>query len=124
VLSLSAIAVPRRPDQQLRWIAGVAHVNIASVGSYERSSTVEAAQVILDHGGWCVYEACLDVPEQRWEPRVVIFKRSADAVANAIELEVESEPFYDARLTGCDRLTLAPAPGMGAYLCYLADAPL
>lgn len=89
--------------------------------SYERSRVVRAAQLILDQGGWCVYEVCLDVPHQRWEARALIFDLFADAVADAIEEEIAAEPEYDARLTGCDRRTLAPAPEMEAHLCYVAS---
>jgi len=32
---------------------------------YERSHIVSAAQSILDQGGWCVVEVCMDVPGQR-----------------------------------------------------------
>jgi hypothetical protein len=82
---------------------------------------MQAAQRILDQGGWCLYECCIDVPRQLWEARLVIFDLSAEAVANAIEAEIELEPEHDARLTGCDRRTLCPDPGMGAYLCYVTD---
>jgi hypothetical protein len=84
---------------------------------------MQAAQRILDQGGWCLYECCIDVPRQLWEARVVIFDLSAEAVANAIEAEIELEPEHDARLTGCDRRTLCLDPGMGAYLCYVTDKP-
>lgn len=88
---------------------------------YQRSDLVGAAQSILDRDGWCVYEACVDVPAQRWEARVVIFDRVAEAVADAVLTEIELEPEHDARLTGCDRRTLCPDVAMGAHLCYLAD---
>ncbi len=92
--------------------------------SYERSRVVRAAQRILDQGGWCVYEVCLDVPHQQWEARALIFDLLADAVADAIEEEIAAEPEYDGRLTGCDRRTLAPAAEMEAQLCYVAsEAP-
>lgn len=71
-----------------------------------------------------MYEVCLDVPAQRWEARALIFDLQADAVADAIEAEIEAEPEHDARITGCDRRTLAPAPEMDAHLCYVASAPV
>lgn len=89
---------------------------------YDRSRTVEAAQRILDHRGWCIYEVCVDVAAQKWEPRVVIFARVAEEVADAFEAEIEAEPTHDARLSGCERYTLRPEKSMGAYVCYLADA--
>ncbi len=80
-----------------------------------------AADRILDQGGWCVFEVCVDVPEQRWESRALIFDLSPVAVAEAVEHEIAYEPELDARLSGCDRRTLAPDPSMGAFLCYVAD---
>ena len=89
----------------------------------ERSRIVEAAQSILDLGGWCLLEVCTDVPRQHWEGRVLIFDRTAEAVADAVEEEIAYEPQHDARLTGCDRRTLGPNASMGAHLVYLTDAP-
>ncbi len=88
----------------------------------DRSSVIAAAQAILEQGGWCVLELCTDVPRQRWDAQVLIFDLDADAVAGAVAEEILLEPAHDARITGCDRHTLQPEPGMGAYLCYLADA--
>jgi hypothetical protein len=87
---------------------------------YEQPRVLEAAQQILDQRGWCLYETCVDVPRQVWEPRVVIFGVTAEAVAEAVEDEIELDPEHDARLSGLDRRTLSPAPEMGTYLCYLA----
>ena len=65
-------------------------------------------------------EACLDVPEQVWEARILIFNRLPEAVADAVAEEIDFIE-HDARLTGCDRRTLTPDPEMGAPLCYLAS---
>jgi CBS domain-containing protein len=89
---------------------------------YDRLRAVAGAQSILDQGGWCVLEVCVDVPAQRWEARVVIFGLTAEAVADNVATEIACESERDARLTGCDRRTLRPIPAMGAHLCYLADA--
>jgi hypothetical protein len=89
----------------------------------ERSRIIAAAQSILDQGGWCVLKACVDVPRQRWEPRILVFDPVAEAVADAVEEEIAREPQLDARLIGCDRRTLQRDPSMGAYLCYMTDAP-
>jgi CBS domain-containing protein len=94
----------------------------SAMPGYQRLPVVQAAQAILDHGGWCVYEVCLDVPGQRWEARALIFDLLADAVADAVEAEIMLEPDRDARLTGCDRSTLVPVAGLGSYLCYVSDA--
>jgi CBS domain-containing protein len=80
-----------------------------------------AAQSILDRGGWCVCEVCVDVPAQLWEPRALICHRDSEAIADAIETEIAEEPGLDARITGCDRTTLRVEPALGAHLCYLAD---
>jgi CBS domain-containing protein len=89
----------------------------------DRSRVIAAAQSILDQGGWCVFEVCTDVPRQRWEARVLIFDLVADAVADAVAEQIGYEPYYDARLTGCDRCMLQPDAAMGAHLCYLAEQP-
>ena len=89
----------------------------------ERSHVIAAAQSILDRGGWCVLEVCVDVPGQRWEARVLIFHLVAGAVADAVEEEIAYEPERDARLTGCDRRTLHGDPGLGAHLVYVAETP-
>jgi len=91
--------------------------------SFDRSHAAAAAQVVLEQGGWCVLEACVDIPGQRWEPRVLICERDPEAVADAVGDEIEREPGLDARLAGCDRRTLRPDPGMGAQLCYVALRP-
>jgi hypothetical protein len=87
--------------------------------TFDRPRAVAAAQSILDRGGWCVLEACVDIPRQRWEPRVLIFDLVADAVADAVEAELCDDPSCDARLTGCDRRTLCPDSALGTYLCYV-----
>jgi CBS domain-containing protein len=81
---------------------------------------IAAAQSILDQGGWCVLEACTDVPRQRWEGRAVFFHLTAEAVYEAAEEEIAVEPVYDARLTGCNRRTLHGDDQMGAHLIYIA----
>lgn len=90
--------------------------------SYDRALVIRAARAILEQGGWCVLERCVDVPRQRWEPRILVFDLTPEAVADAIEEELEEELEHDARLAGCDRRTLHPAPHMGAHLCYLAPS--
>jgi CBS domain-containing protein len=89
----------------------------------ERSRVAGAAQTILDRGGWCVLEVCLDVRRQQWEARVVIFDLAAEAVADTVAQELRYDPGLDARLTGCDRRTLHPDAGMGAHLIYVAAIP-
>lgn len=94
-----------------------------SVAAYERERTVAAARSIIGRGGWCVVEVCVDVPSQQWEVCALLFDLVAESVADVVEEEIAFEPDLDARLTGCDRCTLAPDPGLGARLCYIADAP-
>jgi CBS domain-containing protein len=107
----------------LRWIRQSESGIHQLVHSYDRSRVVAAAQAILDREGWCVFEVCSDIPRQRWEPHVLIFDRVAGEVADVVEQEIACQPSYDARLTGCDRRTLRPDAGMGAYLCHVAEAP-
>ncbi len=68
-------------------------------------------------------EVCTDVPRQRWDASAVIFNPLAEAVADAVAIEIDYEPFYDARLTGCDRRTVRPDADMGAHLCFVAEQP-
>jgi hypothetical protein len=102
----------------LRW--GARANRQLSLRVIERSRIVAGAQAILDVGGWCVLEYCVSIPEQVWEPALLIFDRVAEAVADAVLAELAAEPAQDARLTGCCRRTLQPDETMGAYLCYVA----
>lgn len=68
-------------------------------------------------------ELCVDVPTQQWEPRLLVFDEQADAVADAVEVELELEPHRDARLSGCNRRTLVRDPSMGAHLCQVTELP-
>ena len=77
--------------------------------AYERSRLVLAAQAILDQGGWCVFEVCLDVPGQHWEARDLIFDLLAEAVADTVEEEIEHEPGTTA---ASPDVTGAPSPPM------------
>lgn len=91
---------------------------------YERSRVFEAARRILERRGWCVYEVCVDVPAQEWEPRALFLDLTAEGVAESLAAEIELEPEHDARLTGVDRQTLRPLPGIGPDLVYLSDQPV
>ena len=102
---------------------GDARVYPFPVVAYERERTVAAAQSIISRGGWCVLEVCVDVPTQQWEVCALLFDLVAASVADVVEEEIAFEPDLDVRLTGCDRGTLAPDPGLGASLCYVAGAP-
>jgi CBS domain-containing protein len=88
-----------------------------------RACVIAAAARILQQGGWCVFDVCVDVPEQRWESRTLFFDRSPVAVADAVEREIALQPQFDARLSACDRRTLSPMPEIGEFLCYMADIP-
>jgi hypothetical protein len=89
----------------------------------QRADVVAAARRILDQGGWCVLEACVDVPAQRWEVAELIFDLTAEAVAEAVAEAIEEAPELDLRLSGLDQRLLEPNPAMGAYLCYVAASP-
>ena len=93
------------------------------VPAYEREWTVAAARSIIGRGGWCVVEACVNVPSQDWKVCALVFDLIPDSVADLVEEEIQFAPDLDVRLTGCDRSTLQPDPALGAALCYLADAP-
>ena len=104
----------------LRWIDHRASGNHPAV-PYERMRVLQAAQRILEQGGWCLYEACVDIPAQHWEARALLFDLTAEAVADAVRAEIEAEPQCDGRLTGCNRRTLCPDPRMGEHLCFVSD---
>ena len=107
----------------LRWKPSLLDAICPPVLQYDRALAVSAAQSILDQGGWCILERCIDISRPQWEPRILVFGLTPGAVADAIEEELEYEPEHHARLAGCDRRTLRPDAGMGAYLCYLAASP-
>ena len=92
--------------------------------SLQRAAVARAAEAILDRGGWCVVEACLDVAGQRWDPQVLVCSTEAEVVVDAVFDEVWSDPTLDVRLAGCDRGTLAPDPDLGTHLCHLAAMPV
>jgi hypothetical protein len=87
---------------------------------YERSRVFEAARRILERHGWCLYEACVDASGQEWEPRTLLFDLTAEGVAESLAEEIELEPEHDARLTGVDRQTLLPLPGLSPGVVYFA----
>jgi CBS domain-containing protein len=91
------------------------------VTSPDGSSWVTAAQRIIDQGRWCVVQACVDVPGQRWEARLLVCDDEAEVVAGALADEVAREPGRDARLAGCDRVTLRLDPSVGTHLCHVAQ---
>jgi hypothetical protein len=86
----------------------------------ERERARLAAVRILERGGWCVLEVCVDAEAQRWETRELILELTADAVVDVVEFAVSDEPWLNARLTGFDRQQLCESPEMGAHVCYLA----
>jgi hypothetical protein len=69
-------------------------------------------------------EVCVDVPGQRWEPRVLMCVRDPGSVADLVSQEIAREPGLDARLGGCDRRTLRPDPTMDSELCNVAASPM
>jgi hypothetical protein len=68
------------------------------VESLQRAAVARAAEAILDRGGRCVVEACLDVAGQRWDPRVLVCSTEAEVVVDAVFDEVWSDPTLDVRL--------------------------
>lgn len=91
------------------------------VGYLDRESIAAAAEEILDAGFWCVLEACVDVPRQVWERRLVIFRDEGAAVADVVTEWVDSMPHRDARLSGCTRESLRTVLNAPTHLCYLAE---
>lgn len=89
-----------------------------SIGDVDAIAT--AAEEIVARRLWCVVEACVDVPRQRWEPRLIVFRREGAAVAEAVADWTRAAPHQDVRLSGCRRTDLRPAPEAPTYLCHLA----
>ncbi|MBK5115312.1 MAG: TetR/AcrR family transcriptional regulator [Thermoleophilia bacterium] len=87
-----------------------------------RAASAEAADEILSRRLWCVVEVCVEVPQQRWERRLVICYESGADVADALAEYAGSVPEYDIRLNGCSRTDLRLDSGAPAHLCYLAEA--
>lgn len=86
-----------------------------------REAIAAAAEEILEAGFWCVLEACIDIPRQVWERRLVIFRDDGDAVADVVAEWVDSMPHRDARLSGCARDSLRSVFTAPTHLCYLAE---
>jgi hypothetical protein len=93
---------------------------VSGVHGFRREQAIEAARCVLRAGGWCVLEVCLDVPQQRWEARLVMFDLAPEQIAGVVQDEIELEPGLDVRLVGCDRRQLRPVAAMGAHLVYVA----
>ncbi len=89
------------------------------VHTVDRTAIVSAAEEILDANLWCVVEVCLDIPEQVWDRRLVIFRDDGEAVADAVAEWVDSTPHLDTRLSGCARNNLHSVPVAPRHLCYL-----
>jgi hypothetical protein len=68
-----------------------------------RPSVIEAAGMILARGDWCTVEVCRDVPQQRWEPRLMICRDGPLVVADALEEWVAADGSEDVRLAGYSR---------------------
>ena len=64
---------------------GVARRYPSPMPAYQRARTVAAARSIIDRGGWCVVETCVDVPEQHWEVCALIFDLVPQSVADLVE---------------------------------------
>jgi hypothetical protein len=89
---------------------------------FGRAAIIAAAEEIIARRLWCVVEACVDVPRQRWEPRMIVLRRDGVAVAEAVADWTRSVPDQDVRLTGCRRTDLRMIPDAPTHLCYVAGA--
>lgn len=86
----------------------------------DHGDLVIAAELILAQRLWCALEVCVDVGRQLWEPRIVIFRRDGEGVADAVEEWLWEAPDHDVRMIGRRRSDLQPVSGAPACLCYLA----
>jgi hypothetical protein len=86
----------------------------------DEAAIVTAAERILACGLWGVIEVCVDVPGQAWEPRLVVCRREAWAVAKAVAAWTRSAPDRDVRLSGCRRSDLHVQADAPTHLCHLA----
>jgi hypothetical protein len=94
----------------------------ATPPAFGRAAIIAAAEEIVARRLWCVVEACVDVPGQRWEPRLVVLRRDGAAVAEAVADWTRSAPDQDVRLAGCRRTDLRVMPDAPTHLCYVAGA--
>jgi hypothetical protein len=85
-----------------------------------RPSLIEAAGTILARGDWCTVEVCRDVPEQRWEARLMICLDDPLVVADAIEEWVAADGSEDVRLAGYSRDRLGRDDEAPVVLCHVA----
>ncbi|MGI8558768.1 MAG: CBS domain-containing protein [Solirubrobacteraceae bacterium] len=81
-----------------------------------------AAEAVLEHGLWCLLEACVDVAAQRWDPCIVICEEDPDAVVAAIRAWIAGGEAHDLRLRGCDRATLVPSAQLAPVVCRLVGS--
>jgi len=86
----------------------------------DREPFVAGAQAIIDAGLWCVVEVCLDVPAQRWEPRLLVCRDDVLAVARTAAEWTCASPDQDVRLAGYTRDTLVRVDEAPAPLCHVA----
>jgi hypothetical protein len=85
-----------------------------------RTAVIAAARTIVAGGRWCAIEVCRDVPEQHWEPRMLICLSDPLVVADAVEEWVSGDPSRDVRLAGYSRDGLRRDDEGPLVLCHVA----
>jgi hypothetical protein len=85
-----------------------------------RTAVIDAARAIVARGRWCAIEVCRDVPEQRWEPRLLICLADPLVIADAVAEWNAAEDTLDVRVAGYSRDGLHRDEGGPLLLCHVA----
>jgi hypothetical protein len=98
----------------------VAMPNSTQPSLARRADVIDAARAIVARGRWCAIEVCRDVPEQRWEPRLLICLPDPLVIADALEEWIAAEDGLDVRVAGYSRDGLRRDEGGPVLLCHVA----
>jgi hypothetical protein len=82
----------------------------------------DTAAAILGMGLWCGIEVCVSEPAQACEPRLIIFRDSVAAIADAVAEWIDDFPGCDARIAGYTRTGLRRIDQAPTALCHVASS--
>jgi hypothetical protein len=77
-------------------------------------------EAIVDAGLWCAIEICIDIPAQRWEPRLLICLTDVPEIVREIVRWIDDVPMWDVRITGYTREELCREHQAPTALCHVA----
>jgi hypothetical protein len=77
-------------------------------------------EAIVEAGLWCVIEICIDIPAQRWEPRLLLCLTDVPAILREIIRWIDAVPMWDVRIAGYTREELCREHQAPTALCHVA----